>query len=189
MVAERFEHSDVTAAPNSVALSRVHCPEPFGKTRKSSFNAGQRSLLCLLNVSNIQTLRQRQIQPPGCVSIAQNPSARLRNPVLMPANDPYCGCLTFRTLRRNGSAGFSRPVAFPLRRTLREDSEIQFYCRRMISFMIVERFAHAHVTAAPDSAARSRFYCSEPFGKTHKSSFIAGQRSLLWLFDVSHTQT
>ena len=144
MVAERFEHSDVTEAPDSAILSRFRCPEPFGKTTKSSFNAGQRSLLWLFNVSHTQTY---------------------------------------------GSAEFSRPVAFPLRRTLREDSEIQFYCRRMISFMIVERFAHAHVTAAPDSAARSRFYCSEPFGKTHKSSFIAGQRSLLWLFDVSHTQT
>ena len=137
MVAERFEHSDVTAAPNSVALSRVHCPEPFGKTRKSSFNAGQRSLLCLLNVSNIQTLRQRQIQPPGGVFLP---------------------------------------------RTLRQDSEIQFYCRPTISFMIVERFAHSDVTAAPASAALSRFHCPEPFGKTNRSSFIGGQRSLLWLF-------
>ena len=181
MVVERFAHSDVTAAPNSVARSRFHCPEPFGKTQKSSFNADHRSLLWLSNVSHTQTYRQRPIQSPCRVSIAQNPSVRLTDPVLSEANDPFHGCLTFRTLRRNGSAGFSRPVAFPLPRTLRQDSEIQFKCRRTISFMIVERFAHSDVTAAPDSVALLRFHCPEPVGKTQKSSFNACQRSLLWL--------
>ena len=119
-----FGTLDVTEAPDSAIFSRVSCPEPFGKTQKSSFNAGERSLLWLLNVSDTQTLRQRQIQPFCPVYIAHNPSARLTNPVLMPANDPFCCCLAFRTLTRNGSAEFSRPVAFPLPRTLRQDSEI-----------------------------------------------------------------
>ena len=92
MVDKRFAHSDVTAAPDSDALSGFHCPEPFGKTRKSSFNAGQRSLLWLLNVWHTQTLRQRQIQPPGGVFFTQNPSGRLRNPVLLPANDLFYDC-------------------------------------------------------------------------------------------------
>ena len=127
MIVERFAHSDVTAAPDSVALSRFHCAEPFGKTQKSSFNAGQPSLLWLFNVSHTQTERKCRIQSPCRVSIAQNPSARLRNPVVLPANDPFYGCLTSRTHRRNGRAGFSRPVAFPLPRTPRQASEIQLY--------------------------------------------------------------
>ena len=45
MVVERFGHSDVTAAPDTATRSRFHCPEPFGKTQKSSINAGERSLL------------------------------------------------------------------------------------------------------------------------------------------------
>jgi len=126
MVVERLEHSGVTAAPDSAILSRFHCPEPFGKNWKSSFNDSQRSLLWLFKVSHTQTLRQRRIQSPGRVSIAQNPSARFRNPVLTPANDPFRGGLTSRTLRRYGSARFSRPVAFPLPRTLRQNSETKF---------------------------------------------------------------
>ena len=47
--------------------------------------------------------------------------------------------------------------------------------------MIVERFAHTDVTAAPDSTALSRFYCPEPFGKTQKSKFIARQRSIYFM--------
>ena len=137
MVVERFEHSDVTAAPDSVARSRFYCPEPFGQTQKSSINAGQRSLLWLPNVSHTQTYWQRPIQSPCRVSIAQNPSARLTDPVLSETNDPFYGCLTFRTLRRSGIAGFSRPVAFSLPRTLRQGSEIRFYCWPTISFMVV----------------------------------------------------
>ena len=134
MIVEGFARSDVTAAPDSAARSRFYCPEPFGKTQKSSFTADQRSLLWFTDVSHTHTYPQRPIQPLCRVSIAQNPSARLRNTVLSEPNDPFYGCLTFRTFRRNGSAGFSRPVAFPLPR---------------------------------------------PFGKTQKSSFNAGERSLL----------
>ena len=105
---------------------RFPLPKHFGKTRKYCFNAGQRSFLWLLKDSHTQTSRPHRILPPGRVSIAQNPSARLRNPPLMPANDPFHGCLTFRTLRRNDSAGLSRPVAFPSPRTFRQDSEMQF---------------------------------------------------------------
>jgi len=55
----------------------------------------------------------------------------------MPANDPFDGRLTFRTIRRSGSAGFSPPVAIPLPRTLRQDSEIQLSRRPTIPFMVV----------------------------------------------------
>ena len=92
MFVERFEYSDVTAAPDSAPRLRFYCPEPFGKTLKSSFNAGQRYLLLLGNVSHTQTSRERQIQSPCRVSIAQNPTARLTDPVLSEANDPFYGC-------------------------------------------------------------------------------------------------
>ena len=126
MVAERFEHSDVTEAPDSAILSCFHFPEPFGKTQKSSFNAGQRSHLWLSNVSHTQTYPRRRIQPLCRVSIAQNPSVRLTDPVLSEPDDPFYGCLTFQTLRRNGSAGFSRPVAFLLPRPFGKTQKTSF---------------------------------------------------------------
>ena len=89
----------------------------------------------------------------------------------MPDNDPFYGCLTFRTLRRNSSAGFSRPVAFALPRTLRQDAEIQFSCRPTISFMVVYRSEHSDVTESPDSVALSLLHCPEPFGQTRKLLF------------------
>ena len=126
MIVERFAHSDVTAAPGSAAPSRFHCPEPFGKTQKSRCNAGQRSLLWLSDVSHTRTYRQRPIQSPCRVSIAQNPSVRLTDPVLSEPDDPFYGCLTFQTLRRNGSAGFSRPVAFLLPRPFGKTQKTSF---------------------------------------------------------------
>jgi len=49
------------------------------------------------------------------------PFGKTNKSVLMPANDLFYSRVTFQTLRRNGSAEFSHPVAFPLPRTLRQD--------------------------------------------------------------------